>query len=162
MNYHKIEQCNIGNGLGFRVVLWVSGCSHHCEGCQNPETWDYNSGKPFTSKQKEQIKQLLKLPYIRGITFSGGDPLAKNNEKEIYELCREIKQEFPQKDIWMYTGWYYEAVKNNPIMEYIDVLVDGPFHLKERDITLPFRGSTNQRIIDVQKTRRDNVICLLF
>lgn len=162
MNYHRIEQCNIGNGTGFRAVLWVSGCPHHCKECQNPETWNRNSGKNFTLKQKEQIKSLLRLPYIKGITISGGDPLADYNQQEITELCRELKNEFPQKDIWIYTGFTYEEISDSPILKYIDVLVDGPFILKERDVTLPFRGSRNQRIIDVQKTRGEQKICLLF
>ncbi len=152
MNYQKIETCNIGNGLGFRLVLWVSGCRHRCKGCHNQETWDFNGGNPFTEKQEKQIIKYLKPDYIKGITLSGGDPLDINNYDAILDLCKKIKNIYPNKDIWCYTGYSYEELKEKSILNYIDVLIDGEFELDKRDITLAFRGSSNQRIIDVKKT----------
>ena len=161
MYYHKIETCNIGNGLGFRLVLWVSGCSHHCPYCQNPETWDPKSGNIFTEKQKKQIIKYLKPDYIKGITLSGGDPLYEGNREEILDLCKEIKKAYPNKDIWLYTGYTYEEIKDLEIINYVDVIVDGKFIQELRDITLAFRGSSNQRIIDVAKTKeKDDIVCL--
>lgn len=152
MNYQKIETCNIGNGLGFRLVLWVSGCRHRCKGCHNQETWDFNGGNSFTEKQEKQIIKYLKPDYIKGITLSGGDPLDINNYDAILDLCKKIKNIYPNKDIWCYTGYSYEELKEKSILNYIDVLIDGEFELDKRDITLAFRGSSNQRIIDVKKT----------
>ena len=161
MNYQKIETCNIGNGLGFRLVLWISGCRHHCRGCHNQETWDFNSGKLFTEKQEKQIIKYLKPDYIKGITLSGGDPLDASNYNAVLDLCKHIKKEYPNKDIWCYTGYTYEQIQDSSILKYIDVLIDGEFEQDKRDITLAFRGSSNQRVIDVQKTlQTGEVQCL--
>ena len=161
MKYQKIETCNLGNGLGFRVVLWVSGCNHHCPGCQNPETWDPKSGKLFTIKQQQQILEYLNYDYIQGITLSGGDPLMEYNLKTLTSLLKEIKTKLPNKDVWCYTGSLFENVKDLEIMNYIDVLIDGPFILEKRDISLAFRGSTNQRVIDVKQSKaKGEIICL--
>ena len=149
MNYHRIESTNLSNGLGWRVVLWVSGCSHHCEGCHNPETWDPNSGKKFTMKEMRKLIEFLEKPYIKGLTISGGDPLMFENRKDVLEIVKTVKTVFPQKDIWLYTGYDYLEVKDLEIMKYVDYVVDGKFILKQRDITLPFRGSANQKIIKV-------------
>ena len=153
MKYQKIETCNLGNGLGFRVVLWVSGCNHHCPGCQNPETWDPKSGKLFTIKQQQQILEYLNYDYIQGITLSGGDPLMEYNLKTLTTLLKEIKAKLPNKDVWCYTGSLFENVKDLEIMNYIDVLIDGPFILAKRDITLWMRGSPNQRIWDLKNKK---------
>ena len=153
MNYHKIEKHSIANGTGIRCVLWCSGCLLHCKGCQNPQTWCFNGGKPFTLDTKDELFDTLSKPYIQGITFSGGNPL--DNFSEVLELCEEIKEEFPTKDIWLYTGYTYEELyykEISRILLYIDVLVDGPYIEEQRDITLPWRGSRNQRVIDVKKT----------
>lgn len=147
MNFHRIESTNLSNGIGWRTVLWVSGCTHHCEGCHNPETWDFNSGKKFTDKHLRKIIEFLEKPYIKGLTISGGDPLAVDNRESILEIVKAVKNNCPTKDIWLYTGYEYEDVKDLEILQYIDVLVDGRFVLDQRDITLPFRGSTNQNII---------------
>ena len=161
MNYHKIEKTSIVNGTGIRVVLWVSGCSLHCKGCHNPETWSFNSGKPFNLESKNELFEALDKPYIKGITFSGGNPL--DNFAEVFTLCKQIKEKFPTKDIWLYSGYTYEEI--NPIvmsmiLEYVDVLVDGKYIEEEKDITLKWRGSRNQRVIDVQKTLKENKIVL--
>ena len=147
MNYHRIESTNLSNGLGWRVVLWVSGCEHHCKGCHNPETWDYNSGKFFGKKELHKLLDFMCSPHIKGLTISGGDPLAPQNRMDILEILKVVKGEFPYKDVWLYTGYTYEEVQDLEIMKYVDVVVDGKFEIENRDITLPFRGSSNQRII---------------
>lgn len=151
MNFHRIESCNLSNGTGWRVVLWVSGCPHHCKGCHNPETWDLNSGKPFTDKHLRKIIEYLDKPYIKGLTLSGGDPLTLENRESILEIVKTVKNNYSNKDIWLYTGYNYEEIKDLEIIKYVDVVVDGQFILEERDITLPFRGSKNQNIIEVNK-----------
>lgn len=160
MNYHKIEKTSIANGTGIRVVLWCSGCSLHCRGCHNPETWCVNSGRLFDEKAKQELFEALDKPYIQGITFSGGHPLENENISEVYNLCKEIKEKFPTKDIWLYTGYIFEDINSYLIMEYIDVLVDGRYIEEQRDITLQFRGSKNQRVIDVKKSLEENEIVL--
>ena len=158
MNYHKIDKCSISNGIGVRTVLWVSGCEHHCKGCHNPETWDYNSGKSFDEFAKAELLENLSKPYIDGITYSGGDPLHWANYSDIISLAKEIRKRFPDKTQWLYTGYTFEYLVQyndgrDEIFDYIDVMVDGQFIEKQRDLTLPFRGSANQRIIDVNKSK---------
>lgn len=162
MNYAKIETCSIANGTGFRVVLWCSGCNHRCKGCHNPETWDRYYGKPFDEEAKALLCELLSKPYIKGLTLSGGDPMFQTNVKEVIELVKELKEKFPDKDIWMYTGYTFEElcrdVDRKKILPYIDVVIDGKFILEQRDITLAFRGSPNQRIINVPESLKENKI----
>lgn len=158
MNYLKIESSSLSNGLGWRVVLWLSGCSHHCPGCQNPETWDSRAGKKFTEKEKQLLIRLLKPDYIKGLTLSGGDPLFETSREDILKLTQEIRQIYPDKDIWMYTGYSFEEIKNLELMQYIDVLIDGRYLAEQRDISLAFRGSINQKIIDVRKSLKINEI----
>lgn len=160
MNYHKIEKTSIANGTGIRVVLWCSGCSLHCRGCHNPETWCVNSGRLFDEKAKQELFEALDKPYIQGITFSGGHPLENENISEVYNLCKEIKEKFPTKDIWLYTGLTFENIASYLIMKYIDVLVDGRYIEEQRDIRLKYRGSKNQRVIDVKKSLEKNEIVL--
>ena len=148
------------NGDGLRVVLWVAGCSHHCKGCQNPITWDPDGGIPFEQKDKEEIFEQLDQSYIEGITFSGGDPLHEKNIREVTELAKEIKKKYPDKTIWLYTGYRWEEVKNLEIIKYLDVMVDGRFDLASRDVTLQWKGSPNQRVIDVQKTLEIGLVVL--
>lgn len=150
MNFHKIESASLSNGKGWRVVLWLSGCDHHCPGCHNPETWNPNSGRKFDEEAKQKLFEWLSKPYIKGLTLSGGDPLYIGNIFEVTELCKEIKQKMPDKDIWIYTGYKYNEVKYLPVMKYADYLVDGEYKREERDITLAFRGSRNQNIIDLR------------
>lgn len=147
MNYHNITHDDMLNGDGLRVVLWVAGCTHHCKNCQNPETWDINGGIPFDKNAKEEIFNDLKKDYISGITFSGGDPLHPKHRKEVLELAKEIKEKFPTKTIWCYTGFLYEEVKDIENLKYIDVLVDGEFKEELKDVNLPWVGSSNQRVI---------------
>lgn len=148
MRIHNITYPDVNNGLGFRVTLWVSGCIHHCKGCQNKETWDFNSGREFTDDDKNTIFKVLSLPYIKGITFSGGDPLCSYDD--ILSLAKEIKENFPNKDIWFYTGYTLDIIKEkfNEILDFVDIIVDGKYIEELRDVSLPFRGSSNQRIYE--------------
>lgn len=166
MNYHKIEKTSIANGEGVRVVLWVSGCSLHCKGCHNPETWSYNSGKLFDDIAKNELFEALSKSYIQGITFSGGHPLEQNNRATLYCLIQEIRKKFPDKDIWLYTGYIWEDIFKKDVREiqrmlcFIDVLVDGPYIEELKDITLRWRGSSNQRVIDVKKSLQQDKVVL--
>lgn len=174
MNYLQIDKTSINNGPGVRVVLWVSGCSLHCKGCQNPESWDCNAGKLFDESTKQELFEALNKPYIQGITFSGGHPLENENVEDIYRLIVEIKNTFPTKNIWLYTGYTLESIfptvvtcdlniertYRQLIVAMCDVVVDGPYIEEQRDITLPFRGSKNQRLIDVKETIKQNKIVL--
>lgn len=148
MNISGISYPDVNNGLGCRVTLWVSGCSHHCKGCQNKETWNKKSGRVFSKEDKDKLFEILSKPYIKGLTLSGGDPLDTFNE--VLQLVKEIRNTFGStKDIWLYTGYTLEQINNSEkkeILPYINYLVDGLFELDKRDITLKFRGSTNQII----------------
>ncbi len=152
MRYHNITKDDMLNGDGLRVVLWVAGCSHCCKGCQNPMTWDPNGGLLFDEAAKQEIFEQLDKPYISGITFSGGDPLHVANRDDVTKLMAEIKEKYPDKTIWLYTGDSWQNIAHYPMMQYIDVLVDGEFKLDLRDVTLLWKGSSNQRVIDVQAT----------
>ncbi|MCD8208304.1 MAG: anaerobic ribonucleoside-triphosphate reductase activating protein [Bacteroidales bacterium] len=147
MNYHKITYPDVNNGDGCRATLWVSGCTHHCKGCHNPETWDFGSGVPFTEKSYSALKDVLSLDYIDGLTLSGGDPLC--NYVEVLRIVKRVKADFPKKTIWLYTGCTMQEIIDGNMTEiliYLDVVVDGRFHPEERDTTLAFRGSANQHI----------------
>lgn len=160
MRYHNITKDDMLNGDGLRVVLWVSGCSHGCKGCHNPVTWDPNGGLEFDEEAKEELFAELEKDYISGITFSGGDPLYYANRPEVLNLAREIKEKFPQKTIWLYTGFTWETIKELEIMEYLDVLVDGEFIQEQKDTMLHWRGSANQRVIDVPATGKSSQVVL--
>lgn len=171
MNYIKINKCDVANGQGVRVVLWLSGCSLHCHKCHNPETWDKNYGKVFDNNAKQELFDALSKDYIKGITFTGGHPLEDYNVVDVYDLVKEIKDKFPNKDIWLYTGLIFENIMsdrtcpNNIIRKNIirscDVIIDGPFISSLKDITLKWCGSSNQRVIDVKKTLNKGSIVLL-
>ncbi|MCR5254354.1 MAG: anaerobic ribonucleoside-triphosphate reductase activating protein [Acetatifactor sp.] len=152
MMYHNITKDDMLNGEGLRVVLWLSGCDHRCPGCQNPLTWDPEEGLLFDEDAKKEIFSYLGRDYISGITFSGGDPLYVNNIDEVTDLCKEIKERFPDKSIWLYTGNTYENIKKLEIMNYLDVVVDGEFVQKLHDNNLLWKGSSNQRVINVKET----------
>lgn len=152
MRYHNITKDDMLNGDGLRVVLWVAGCSHCCKGCQNPITWDANGGVPFDDAAKQEIFNQLDKSYISGITFSGGDPLHPANILDVKNLMMEIREKYPKKTIWLYTGSSWESIRNHPIMKYVDVLVDGEFVEDRKDVNLCWKGSSNQRVIDVQKS----------
>lgn len=156
MNYHEIEKCSISNGTGFRTVLYVSGCSLHCKGCFNSETWDKNSGKTFDDDAKQELFESLNHSYVKGLTLTGGHPLEIYNLPDIVDLMKEIKTRFPDKDIWVYTGRTMDSLQMptrnieqtylQRVLECADVIVDGPFIESKKDITLKFRGSSNQNI----------------
>lgn len=152
MRYHNITKDDMLNGDGLRVVLWVAGCSHCCKECQNPLTWDPDGGLPFDGNAKQEIFAQLDKPYISGITFSGGDPLHSANRLDVRSLMEEIKKKYPHKTIWLYTGDKWEDVLHYPMMKYVDVLVDGEFKIDLKDVKLLWKGSSNQRVIDVQKS----------
>lgn len=180
MNYLKIEHEDVCNGTGLRVVLWLSGCSHHCYNCQNPQTWDPNSGIPFDESAKQEIFNELSKDYISGITFSGGDPLHENNLDEVLKLVKEIRISFPEKTIWLYSGYNFDLLNSKyneykytsfaanadewltrwEIISNVDVLVDGEYIDEQKDLTLKFRGSKNQRVIDVQQTLKQEKVVL--
>lgn len=156
MNYSSIKQCDTANGPGVRTSLFVSGCTNYCKGCFNPETWDFNYGKPFTDDTIDKIIQYLGESFISGFTILGGDPLHEMNAPTVMDICQIVKEKYPEKSIWVYTGYLIEDLIKNPntrdTLNYIDVLVDGPYVEEKNDLHLRFRGSSNQRIIDVQNT----------
>ena len=172
MNYLQIEKTSVANGPGVRVVLWVSGCKVYCKGCQNPESWDFNAGRLFDEDAKKELFDALSKPYIQGITFSGGHPLEYENLPAVYDLVKEIKTRLPEKNIWLYTGYKFSindfdntvdicwdnALLRNYIIAMCDVVVDGPYIEEQRDITLKFAGSKNQRLIDVKETIKQGKI----
>ena len=164
MNYEKIDKCSVSNGSGVRTVLWVSGCDIHCRNCQNPQTWDFDSGIPFTEETMQELLYDLSKPYIKGLTLSGGHPLDPHNAPKVLEIVKRVKMVFPNKDIWIYSGYVWEdIIKDNTLKEILkctDVLVDGAYVDELRDISLAFRGSSNQRIIDVKKTLDSNEVIL--
>lgn len=164
MNYEKIDKCSVSNGLGVRTVLWVSGCDVHCKSCHNQSTWDFNSGIPFTEDTMQEILYDLSKPYIKGLTLSGGHPLDPHNAPKVLEIVKRVKMVFPNKDIWIYSGYIWENIIKDEtlreILKYTDILVDGAYVDELRDISLPFKGSSNQRIIDVQKSLVENKVIL--
>lgn len=150
MNYATIKPCDIANGTGVRTSLFVSGCRQHCKGCFNKEAWDFSYGSPYTPEIQKYILSQISLPYIQGLSILGGDPFEPENLPTITQLCKEVKTLYPNKDIWVYTGYLYENIKHHKIFKYIDILVDGPFIEDLKDIRLKFRGSSNQRIINIK------------
>lgn len=160
MRYHNITKDDMLNGDGLRVVLWVAGCTHKCKQCQNPITWDINGGLEFGESEKKEIFDQLDQSYISGITFSGGDPLHPQNRQPVYELAKETKEKYPHKTIWLYTGFLWEEIKDLPIIPYLDVLVDGEFKIDLLDPQLHWKGSSNQRVIDVPATIKTGEVVL--
>lgn len=180
MNYWKIDKEDVCNGEGLRVVLWLSGCSHKCRGCQNPQTWDANSGISFDEAAKEELFRELDKDYISGLTLSGGDPLFEDNLDGVLDLVNEIRLSLPQKTIWLYTGYEWEHIfdprwhyhpktqeklsigrwKRQQIISQCDVLIDGRYIDSQRDITLSWRGSANQRVINIKESLQKGEIVL--
>lgn len=176
INYHNITHDDMNNGNGLRVVLWLSGCSHHCYNCQNPQTWNPDSGIPFDESAKQEIFTELSKDYISGITFSGGDPLYEQNLDEVLKLVKQIRSSFPKKTIWLYTGYSYSEIfrgqssclsqeglnnfKRREIIKLCDIVVDGEYIDEQRDLSLKFRGSKNQRVIDVKQSLAQNEMVL--
>ena len=160
MRYHNITKDDMLNGDGLRTVLWVAGCSHGCKNCHNPITWDICGGIPFDEAAKNELFEALEPDYISGVTFSGGDPLHMQNREEIGQLICEVRERFPHKTIWVYSGYTWEEVKDLPYLKLADVLVDGRFEEELKDVTLHWKGSANQRVIDIQKTLESGEIVL--
>ena len=171
MKYTKIEKNSIANGIGIRVVLWCQGCSLHCKGCHNPQTWDFTCGQRFNVDAIQTICEELQKPYVTGLTLSGGHPLEPQNIQECTALCMYLKLRFPDKTIWLYTGWTWESIWNSKhdiildrvrqkVLSMCDVVVDGSYIDELKDITLKWCGSKNQRVIDVKKTLEENTIVL--
>ncbi|MCH5296518.1 MAG: anaerobic ribonucleoside-triphosphate reductase activating protein [Ruminococcus sp.] len=169
MNYGEIKSFDIANGEGIRVSLFVSGCTHHCKNCFNKETWDFNFGKPFTKETEDSIIEMLSSDYIDGFSLLGGEPFEPQNQRALLPLLKRIKKEYPNKSIWCYTGYLFDdellsesrarCECTDEMLSLIDVLVDGEFVQELYNITLAFRGSENQRIIDVQKSLESGEIC---
>ena len=161
MNYGEIKKYDIADGPGVRVTLFVSGCRHHCKGCFNAETWDFHYGNLYTEKTEKEILDALNHPYIAGLTLLGGEPFEPENQEELVRLLKEIKENYPKKNIWCYTGYTYDkdlleggkvyTQFTEEMLSYIDTLVDGQFIESQKDITLKFRGSANQRILDLNE-----------
>ena len=172
MNYCNIKYTDIANGLGVRTSLFVSGCRNHCDGCFQSETWDFNYGKKFTIDVENEIIESLKPHYIQGLTILGGDPFEVENQKVLVSFIETINKKYPTKDIWMYTGYLFDKDIANKkgkqhilnctdkILKNIDVLVDGRFIKEKKNLMLKFRGSENQRIIDVKNSTKDNIVLL--
>ncbi len=163
MYYGEIKDCDIANGVGVRVTLFVSGCTNRCEGCFQPQTWDFSYGQPYTEETEQRLLTLLKKPYIQGLTLLGGEPFEPENQRVLVQLLRRVRREQPEKDIWCFSGFTYELLQTDgshprcevtdEMLSYIDVLVDGKFVLALKDMGLRFRGSRNQRLIDMKATR---------
>ena len=160
MNYHNITKDDMLNGEGLRVVLWTAGCTHCCDGCQNPQTWDVSGGLEFDEKARKELFDALAPEYVSGITFSGGDPLHPFNRDEVLKIAKEVKETFKNKTVWLYTGYLWEEVKNSLDLTYVDVLLDGEFKKELNDNNLQWVGSSNQRIIDVQKSIKEDKVVL--
>jgi anaerobic ribonucleoside-triphosphate reductase activating protein len=171
MNYGTIKPVDIANGAGVRVALFVSGCTRRCPGCFNPETWDFSYGEPFTPAVGDRIMELLDRSYINGLSLLGGEPFEPDNQRGLLPLVRRVRDELPGKTVWAYTGYVYErdlcpgggayCEATDELLSAIDVLVDGPFIERRKNISLKFRGSDNQRLLDLPETRRSGRIILL-
>lgn len=170
MYYGEIKYYDIANGEGVRTTLFVSGCRNHCKDCFQPETWDFKFGKLYTEETEKQILDSLKLSYVVGITLLGGEPFEPENQRELVKLCKKVKEMYPDKTIWSFTGYVLDKdILNNghkacevtdEFLSYIDVLVDGPFIIEQKNIMLAFRGSENQRVIDLKKSLKEKEIIL--
>ncbi|MCR5099756.1 MAG: anaerobic ribonucleoside-triphosphate reductase activating protein [Butyrivibrio sp.] len=163
MNYGEIKEIDIANGIGVRVSLFVSGCTHHCKGCFNEMTWDFNYGKPFTKDEEDRIIELLKPAYVTGFTILGGEPMEPSNQAVLRPFLERVKEAVPDKTIWVYSGYTWEELINPdykrahtedtiPMLQMIDILVDGEFMMGKKNLSLRFRGSENQRILDVRRS----------
>ena len=163
MNYGEIKKYDIADGPGVRVTLFVSGCRHHCKGCFNAETWDFHYGNLYTEKTEKEILDALNHPYIAGLTLLGGEPFEPENQRELVKLLKKVREMYPKKNIWSYSGYVYDkdlipggiayTEVTDEMLSYIDVLVDGPFVEDLKDITLQFRGSSNQRILNLREMK---------
>ena len=167
MNYATIKNCDIANGPGVRVSLFVSGCTHRCPGCFNEVAWDFDYGQPFTQETIDSILAMLKPAYIKGLTLLGGEPFEPNNQGAIVQLLRQVKKAYPEKSIWAFSGYLFDRDilsgrlgDTSEYLSYLDVLVDGPFVMAKKNLSLRFRGSENQRLIDVPASLKSGEIVL--
>ena len=172
MHYGAIKKCDIANGEGIRTSIFVSGCRNKCKNCFNPDTWAFDYGEPFDKRAAEEIFDSMKIPSVRGLTVLGGEPMEPENQKDLLPFLKEFKERFPQKTVWLYTGNLYEELMGTPgshfkclditaeLLSYVDILVDGRFVEEEKRLGLRFRGSANQRIIDMNKTRESGEIVI--
>lgn len=158
--FNKIRKMDIANGPGVRVSIFMQGCPFHCKGCFNKETWDFNDGQDFTNNEIVEIINLAKDDYIKGLSILGGEPLHPNTIEATKELAKTFKEKYPNKTIWLWTGYLFESIPNKEALNYIDVLIDGQFKEELHDPRLKWCGSSNQRVIDVQKTLKANKIIL--
>ena len=153
MNYCGLNKNDIANGYGVRVSLFVSVCRNHCKGCHNPEAWDFSYGQPFTKETEDEIIESLRPSWIQGLSVLGGEPCEEENERVLIPFLKRVKRECPNSDTWLFSGYTYEMMQGSDILQYVDVLVDGPFLLEQKDISLQFRGSRNQRILRLKGGR---------
>ena len=167
MNYATIKNCDIANGPGVRVSLFVSGCTHHCPGCFNEVAWDFDYGQPFTQQTIDSVLDMLRPDYIRGLTLLGGEPFGPQNQEPVVELLRQVKQQLPEKSIWAFSGYLFDKDMLSgrlgdlgEYLSYLDVLVDGRFVESKKNLSLRFRGSENQRLIDVPASLRSGTVVL--
>ena len=161
MNFADIRPIDVANGPGVRVSIFVSGCTHHCKECFNPETWDFAYGAPFTENEVEAILKHLAPTHIKGLSVLGGEPFEPENQQAVLELIHRVREQYPHKDVWCYSGYLFEALRDGKVgshsralLEQLDVLVDGPFVIEKKDLSLRFRGSSNQRLIDVPESMK--------
>lgn len=171
MNYSAVKNCDIANGLGVRVTLFVSGCTHHCDGCFNKETWSFDAGEEFTKETEDSLLKMLEPSYINGLTLLGGEPMEKVNQEGLIGFLRRVKECFPEKNIWCYSGYLLEDLLpggrahlgvTDELLSMIDVLVDGEFKKERYSIALKFRGSDNQRVIDLKESKKQGKIVLFL
>lgn len=171
MHYSTIKDCDIANGIGVRITLFVSGCTNHCKNCFQPQTWNFDFGEPFTEETEEKLLEMLKPDYINGLTLLGGEPMEPQNQRALVPFLKRVREAYPNKNIWCFTGFTYEILKTDgshprcevtdEMLSLIDVLVDGRYVDELKDLTLQFRGSSNQRLIDMVKTRENGEVTLL-
>lgn len=171
MHYSTIKDCDIANGIGVRITLFVSGCTNHCKNCFQPQTWDFDFGEPFTEETEEKLLEMLKPDYINGLTLLGGEPMEPQNQRALVPFLKRVRKVYPNKNVWCFTGFTYEVLKTDgshprcevtdEMLSLIDVLVDGRYIDELKDLTLQFRGSSNQRLIDMVKTRENGEVTLL-
>ena len=171
MYYSTIKDCDIANGIGVRITLFVSGCTNHCKNCFQPQTWDFDFGEPFTEETEKKLLEMLKPDYINGLTLLGGEPMEPQNQRALVPFLKRVRETYPNKNIWCFTGFTYEVLKTDgshprcevtdEMLSLIDVLVDGRYVDELKDLTLQFRGSSNQRLIDMVKTRENGEVTLL-
>lgn len=160
MRYNLIRKMDIADGPGVRVSIFMQGCQLHCKNCFNPETWDFNGGKEFNDEVIEKVLQLCKKDHIKGLSILGGEPMNPVNREGTTKLAKKFKENFPDKNLWMWTGFKYEDLKDEEVFKYVDVLVDGQYKDELHDPTLKWKGSANQRVIDIKKSRENNEIVI--